>query len=66
MNRRGFFTAVLAPMLVPWNKYPQEYITVMGPFEPFWPRSGYLPSDEIQRRMNELYNQRIDNITLSL
>lgn len=67
MNRRGFFAAILAPLVVPWRKYPPEYITVMGPFPgPGVPRCSIRPVFMTQHQLNALYNQRIDNITLSL
>ena len=60
MNRRGFFAAVLAPLVVPWR--PSK--SLWWPSS-FWPIQ-WCSRAELQRRLNQLYNQRIDNITLSL
>jgi len=67
MKRRGFFAALLGPLVVPWAK-PTEFITLMGPFPG---PGGYTPTHAaskkriaLQVRANALMNQMVDNITL--
>jgi len=66
MNRRGFFAALLAPLVVPWR--PTRPLIWEGSTVAkwaYWPRRfDHALNLETNRRMNELYNQRIDNITL--
>ena len=60
MNRRGFFAAVLAPLVVPWK--PKEYVHYVSPWMP-WPRSSQIRL--LQQRYNAHFNAMIDNIYLS-
>ena len=65
LNRRGFFAALLAPLVVPFRPKP----TVNWTQWPRWWSKSRLQAHQVQdlqRRMNELYNARVDYMTLSL
>jgi len=71
VNRRRFFAAILAPLVVPWKAGQVSLIDQLDrvrealPAVP-WPRRfDHARIERMNRRMNELHNQRIDNIVLN-
>lgn len=60
IDRRRFFAALLAPLVVPWQPLDCFWWGKATP----WP-TRWINRAELQRRMNALYNQRVDYMTLS-
>jgi len=76
MNRRTFFSLSLAPLVVPWKAGQLSLMEQLDqirealpvtPYDFQWQtvEAGRMSRMELQRRQNELHNQRIDNIVLN-
>jgi len=62
MNRRGFFAAVLAPLVVPWKA---KSLSLMDQLDLIGKRLPAHRLADLQASMNLHYNLMYDNITLS-